>query len=73
MPLVFRFGELEQFARLAQTGTQPIERADDGLEPGALAAELLRALGLVPDAGILELAQDLRRAARLAVVVKGTS
>ena len=71
--IAFRFGELEQFARLGQTGAQPIERADDGLEPGPLPTEFLRAIGLAPDRGILELAQDLREPLVAPVVVKGTS
>ena len=71
--VAFRFGELEQLARLAQTGTQPIERADDGLEPGPLPTEFLRAIGVAPDRGILELAQHLREPLVAPVVVKGTS
>ena len=49
-----------------------VERADDGLELGALAAEFLGAVGLVPDGRILELAQDLGQALAAALVVKDT-
>jgi hypothetical protein len=57
---------------MGQLGVQPRERADLGLEFGALAAELLRALGLVPEFGLLEFALDFGQALLLGVEVKGT-
>jgi hypothetical protein len=37
----FGLGEVEQLARLGQVRGEPVERADDALEPGALPAEIL--------------------------------
>jgi hypothetical protein len=49
-----------------------VDGVDDLLEGALLAAQLLGALGLVPDGGILEGGVDFRQAVRLAVVVKDT-
>jgi hypothetical protein len=70
--VVLAFREIEQLAGFGQPLAQLVERGDDGVELGALAAELLRALGLLPDGRVLELAQDLGQALALALVVKGT-
>jgi len=57
--------QLEPFGGLGQSGLQPVERADHGLELGALAAEFLRTIWLAPDRGVLELSQDsVRRSLR---------
>ena len=50
-----------------------VQRRDDGLELGALAAQVLRALGVGPDGGILELAVDFLEPLALDVIVKDTS
>ena len=47
--------------------------ADDGFELGALATEVLRALGIGPDLRVLELAVDFLEALALRVIVKDTS
>ena len=65
-------GQLEQLGGLGEPGLELVERADDGLELGPLAAELLGAVGLAPDGGILELAQDLGQALAATLVVKDT-
>jgi hypothetical protein len=57
---------------MGQFGVQPRERADLGLELGALAAEFLRTLGVVPELGLLELALDFGQAVLLGVEVKDT-
>jgi hypothetical protein len=57
---------------MGQFGVQPRERADFRLELGALAAELLRTLGVVPELGLLELALDFGQAVLLGVEVKDT-
>ena len=41
-------------------------------QPGALAPQLLRTLGIAPDVGRLELERDFLQAFFLAVVFKGT-
>jgi hypothetical protein len=66
-------GELGELVRVAQALRRAIDGADGLLEARTLAAELLRALGLVPDGGVLELAADLGQPVALPVVVKGTS
>jgi hypothetical protein len=68
----FGLGEVEQLARLGQVRGEPVERGDDAVEPGALAAEFLGPLRVLPDGGVLEFAQDLGQPLTLAVVVKGT-
>jgi hypothetical protein len=46
---------------------------DDFLELGALLAELLGSIRIVPNAGLLQLAGDFLQALMLAVVIKDTS
>ena len=65
-------GQLEQFAGLVQADAQAVEGADHCLELGAFAAQFLRALRLVPDGGVFELAQDFGQALGAALVVKDT-
>jgi hypothetical protein len=50
--------ELEQIARFGERRFERRDGADDLVELGALAPELLRVLRLVPDRGILELPRD---------------
>jgi hypothetical protein len=57
---------------MGQFAVQPRERADLGFELGALAAEFLRALGLVPEFGLFEFALDFGQALLLGVEVKDT-
>jgi hypothetical protein len=70
IPLAGR--KLKQLTRIGDAARQPIEAADDLLEPGALAAELLRPVRLVPDAGLFQFARDLLEALVLIVVIKDT-
>ena len=51
-------GHLEQFLRIFQRGRHLFDAGDDGIELGAFAAKLLRALRIIPDGGALELAVD---------------
>jgi len=51
---------------------EAVEGPDHAFELGALATEFLRALGLAPDAGILEFPQDLGQPLAASFVVKGT-
>jgi hypothetical protein len=57
---------------MGQFGVQPRERADLGFQFGAFAAEILGALGIVPEFGLFELALDLGQAVLLGVEVKDT-
>jgi hypothetical protein len=50
-----------------------IQAADDLLEFGALLPQLLSAIGLVPDPGLLEFARYLLKSFVLIVVIKDTS
>jgi hypothetical protein len=70
--VVLGLREVEQLAGLGQSVAQLVEGRDDGVELGALAPEFLRALGLLPDRRVFQLAQDLGQALALALVVKGT-
>jgi hypothetical protein len=65
-------GHLQQLIRVAEGLLVAIELADGLGEPRALAVQLLRAVGLVPDLGILELALDLREPLGASIVVKDT-
>jgi hypothetical protein len=64
--------QVEQFTRLGQPLPQLVERRDDAFELGPLAAEFLSTVGLLPDGGVFEFAQDLGQPLALAIVVKGT-
>ncbi len=70
--VLFALGQLEQLAGLAEARAQLVEHVDDALELGAFAAEFLGALGLGPDGGVLEFAQDLGQPFAALVVVKDT-
>ncbi len=72
--LVFLFArELVELGGLVERLLDAAQRADDGLELGALAAQTLRALRVRPDGRILELTVDLLEALALDVIVKDTS
>jgi hypothetical protein len=68
----FGLGEFQQFASLLEAFLDPVECPDDRLELRALATELLRLLGLLPDRGVFEFPQDLREPLAAPLVVKGT-
>jgi hypothetical protein len=65
-------GQLKQLVRIGDAACQPIEAANEVFQFGALAAEFLRALRVVPDAGLLEFARDFLQAFVLVVVIKDT-
>jgi hypothetical protein len=71
--LALELGELQEFERAGDAVAGAVEPADQRVELGALLAERLRLLGLLPDLRILELARDLYQPLVLAVVVKDTS
>jgi hypothetical protein len=71
--VVFLAREPVQLLSLAERLVDAAQRADDALELRALAAEVLRALGVRPDIRIFELAVDLFETLALRVEVKGTS
>jgi hypothetical protein len=64
--------EIEQVAGLAERIGQRADPADDAIEIRALLAELLRALRVVPDVRIFELARDFFEAFGLRIEVKDT-
>ena len=59
--------------RIAQAALEVIQAADDLLEFGAFLAEFLRAIRVVPDAGLLEFARYFLQSLVLVVVIKDTS
>ena len=65
-------GQLEQIARLAEIVGQAADAADDALERGALLAQILGALRIVPDIGTFEFAADFFQTFGLGRVVKET-
>jgi len=65
-------GHLEQFARLIQPGQQAPHLTDDRVQRRALAIQVLGALGVIPDIGLLELAGDFFEAFLLFSEVKDT-
>ena len=65
--------ELVELAGFVERLLDAVQRRDDGLELGALAAQVLRALGVGPDGGVLELAVDFLEPLALRVIVKDTS
>jgi hypothetical protein len=64
---------LEKLAGVGESAREAIETTDDLLELGALPAEILGPFGVVPDAGLLELARYFLKALVLVVVIKDTS
>jgi hypothetical protein len=70
--VVLGFGELEELCRVGDALGGAVELADLRAQLRPLAAQLLGALGLGPDARVLELAADLLEALFLDVVLKET-
>jgi hypothetical protein len=71
--VAFTLGEREELRRILERGVDLLQRGDGGFEGAPLLAQVLRALGVVPDAGVLEGAADLYESLLLRVVVKDTS
>jgi hypothetical protein len=65
-------GKFKQFAGFVQARAEAIKGADYSLQLGAFTPQLLCALRLAPDGGVLELAQDFGQALGAALVVKDT-
>ncbi|GAA0914426.1 hypothetical protein GCM10009552_31600 [Rothia nasimurium] len=51
-------GHVEQFFRIVEAGAHLFDAGDDGIELGTFTAQVLGALGIVPDAGAFQLAVD---------------
>jgi hypothetical protein len=65
--------EFQEFSRVAQPSGEMVQTLNDTLELRSLPAEFLCAVGVVPDAGLLELPGYLLKAFVLVVVIKDTS
>ena len=70
--VALRFGEFEQFDGVDDGAGRGVHLRGLGRELGALLAELLRLLRLLPDCGVFELPADLFETFLLQVVVKET-
>jgi len=70
--VVLRRRELEQLGVVVQPRFEAVEGLDDGRQRGALATQLLRALGVVPDARLAQFELDFLEAVLLDGVVKDT-
>jgi hypothetical protein len=70
--VVLALGELEQLVRVGDGCGGVVELSELGAQACALATQLLGLVGLVPDAGIFELAADFFQPLFLAVVLKET-
>jgi len=66
-------GKRQQLVCIAETIRDFVKPDDDLLQPCPLLAECLRALGLVPDVRLFQLALNLGQPFRLLIVVKDTS
>ncbi|MEA3139974.1 MAG: hypothetical protein QOK23_2143, partial [Gammaproteobacteria bacterium] len=64
---------IQQLTGVPQAPRQPIQTVHHLFELGALPAELLRAVRLIPDARLLELASYFLKALVLVIVIKDTS
>jgi hypothetical protein len=65
--------QFEQFSGVAQTACQAVQVADHSFQHRSFFSEFLRAVRVVPDAGLLELASYFLKALVLVVVIKDTS
>jgi hypothetical protein len=66
-------GEFQEFRRVAQGTLEAIQAADDLLQLGTLFPQLLSALSVAPNAGLLELALYFLQPLVFVVVIKDTS
>jgi len=69
---LFLGGHFQQVAGIAQAAAQLIQGLDYLRQLGALAAQVLRILGVVPDVRVFELAIYFDQAITLVIVVKDT-
>jgi len=70
--VVLGYCEVEQFGRVSEPGVQAVERADQRVQLGAFAPQLLSLVGRIPDLRVFELARDFDQAIFLVVVLKDT-
>jgi hypothetical protein len=70
--VVFVDRKIEQIAGFGQRVGQTADAADDALEARAFLAEILRALRVVPDVRVFELAGDFLETLGLGIEVKDT-
>jgi hypothetical protein len=70
--VVLALGELEQLVGVGDGFRGVVELGELGRQTCALASQLLGLVGLVPDAGVFELAADFFQPLLLAVVLKET-
>jgi hypothetical protein len=66
-------GQIQQLGGIGQGAFEPIETADDLLELGAFLSQLLGAVRVAPNTGLLELALYFLQPLVLVVVIKDTS
>ena len=71
--VIFFDRKREQLGRIVQRARHFVQPDHNLFQARTLLAQRLRALGFVPDVGLLEFAPDLSQSFRLAVVVKDTS
>lgn len=70
---VFLFrGHGQDGGGVGQGGIEPVEAGHDGLQGGPFLTHGLRALGILPELRLLELAQDFRQTFLFLCVVKDT-
>jgi len=70
--VAFGLCQLQQLVGAGQAFIEAADAVDDLVELRALLAELLRALGLVPNVGVFELTTDFFETFLLRLVVKDT-
>jgi hypothetical protein len=70
--VVLHLGQVQQFGGAGEPGGQAPDAVDDLVQRGALAAERLRPLRIVPDIGAFQFAGDFFQTFDLEVEVKDT-
>jgi hypothetical protein len=70
--VLFAFSQLEELGSIRDRLRCAIELSELGAQLGALAPELLRLVGLLPDRGVFQLTVDLFEPFFLVVVLKET-
>mgnify|MGYP001434202228 CR=1 FL=1 len=66
-------GQLQKPRAVCKAPRQPVQATHRGLEPGTFPSQVLRARGILPDIGLLQLALDLLQSLALSIVFKETS
>jgi hypothetical protein len=70
--LAFLDGQFQHFGGVGQAALQGVQRGNDIAEPGAFAAQRLRAFRVVPDAGIFQFTVDFLEPVPFPGIVKDT-